>query len=433
MRERLYAMRRQWPLAAMVLVAFLLRTVFLVDAVFPGGDVNYQDSDAWYHMRLIDNLARNYPHRAVVDPYLGPDAPTVAVPPLFDLLVAGVAWVIGLGRPSSRTVEVVGALIPPILAALTVIIVFLIGARLFDRRTGLLAAAVLAIAPGQFLVRSVLGFTDHHVAEAFLAALTILACLAALQTAEPRSRLGRAALTGAALSAYLLTWSGGALLVFVLCAWGVVQYVVDDLHRRPDDRVAQVLVPALSVTLAALFTLQDRGLWRFTIQTTSVVVTLVLVAALGAGRRGLGALGAPRGLLLILAVGLAVGGMLLAAVLAPKLTGLIVADLQRLRPRSTGLTVGEVRPLLWVDGVLSFRAPLDSFGPPFFIGLVALVALAWQGLRTAEPRLLLLATWSTAMYVATLGQNRFGYYLTLNLALLTGWGLRRRSRLGGGT
>ena len=122
-------------------------------------------------MRLIDNLVRNYPHRAVVDPYLGPDAPRVAVPPLFDLLVGSIAWAIGLGAPTARTVEVVGALIPPILGALTVIVVFLIGTRLFDRRTGFLAAAVLAVAPGQFLTRSVLGFTDHHVAEAFLTAL----------------------------------------------------------------------------------------------------------------------------------------------------------------------------------------------------------------------------------------------------------------------
>jgi dolichyl-diphosphooligosaccharide--protein glycosyltransferase len=430
MRERLGAQRDpRWPLAAIVLVGFLLRTIFLVNVVFIGGDVNYQDNDALYHMRLIDSLARNYPHRAVVDPYLGPGAPDVAVPPLFDLLVASVAWVLGLGAPSSRTVEVVGALVPPILGALTATLVFLIGARLFDRRTGLLAAALLAIAPGQFLVRSVLGFTDHHVAEAFLAALTILACLAALQTDEPRRRLGRAALTGAALSAYLLTWGGGALLVFVLCAWGVVQYVVNDFHRRPDGRVAQVLLPALSLALVALLALQDRGFWRFAVQTASVVAALMVVAALEAGRRSLGSLGAPRGSMLALGAGVAVGGALLAAVLAPELTGRIVSDLQRFRPGSSGLTVSEVRPLLWRDGALSFRAPLDSFGPPFFVALVALVALAWRGLRTAEPPLLLLVAWTTTMYLATLGQNRFGYYLAVNVALLTGWACRR-ARLG---
>jgi oligosaccharyl transferase (archaeosortase A-associated) len=422
MRERLVALCQPWwPLAVIVLAGFLLRTLFLVNRVFVGGDVIYQDNDALYHMRLIDNLVKNYPHRAVVDPYLGPGAPAVAVPPLFDLLVASVAWALGLGAPSSRTVEVVGALIPPILGALTAIPVFLIGARLFDRRTGLLAAALLAIAPGQFLARSVLGFTDHHVAEALLATLTILACVTALQADEPRRRLGRAATAGSALGAYLLTWGGGALLVFVLCAWGVAQYVIDDFHRRADSCVARVLLPALSVALVALIALQDQSLWRFAVQTASVVAALMVVAALEAGRRSLRALGAPRGSMLALGAGLALSGALLATVLAPELTGRIVGDLQRFRPGSTGLTVSEVRPLLWRGGPLSFRAPLDSFGPPFFVALAALAALAWRGLRTAEPPLLLLVTWSTTMYLATFGQNRFGYYLTVNVALLTGW------------
>jgi hypothetical protein len=61
------------------------------------------------------------------------------------------------------------------------------------------------------------------------------------------------------------------------------------------------------------------------------------------------------------------------------------------------------------------------FGPAFFVGLPALGWLAWQAARTARPGLVLLVTWSVLMYTATLGQNRFGYYLNLDLALLTGW------------
>jgi dolichyl-phosphooligosaccharide-protein glycotransferase len=425
MRERPARLGRWWLPAGLVLIAALARIVPIFPSVFTPGGVNYQDSDAWYHMRLIENLVRNYPHRARVDPYLGAEAPVVAVPLLFDLAIGGLAWLIGLGAPSTRTIELVGALVPPVLGALTIVPVFLIGARLFDRPTGLLAAGVLAIAPGQFLARSLLGFTDHHVAEAFLTAITLLAWLRALDADAWPGRLAGAAAAGAALSAYLMVWSGGALLVFVLCAWGAAQYVVDDLHRTAADRVAPVLAPALAIALAVLLGLQDRTLWRFAIQLTAVAAGLVFVVGTAAVRRVLRALGAPRGALLGCAIAAVVIGALLFSFLARDLTARILADLQRFRPGHTGFTVTEVRPLLLMTGTPSLHVPLAVFGPAFFIGLPVLGWLAWRAAGTAQPGLVLLVVWSALMYAATLGQNRFGYYLNLNLALLMGWACGR--------
>ena len=432
MRERLRRHGHLLLLAVIVVIAFLLRTVFVWRAVFTGEGVNYQDSDAWYHMRLIDNLAHNFPHRATIDPYLGTPAPPVAVPLLFDLFVGAVALVAGLGAPSPDTIEKVGALTPPVLGALTTLPVYLIGQRLFGRLTGLLAAGLLAIGPGQLLARSMLGFTDHHVAEALLTSLTILAAISALQATTPRARLIRAALTGLALSSYLMAWSGGALLVFVLVTWGAVQYVLDDFRESggsrgtlpgspsQEDRIAPLLLPALAVALLTLLTLQDKTLWRFAIQMTAVLAGLVVMVAMAAIRRLLRMLGAPRGALTAALVVIAVGGVVVFRIAAPGLTYAILNDLQRFRPNSTGFTVSEIRPLLFMTGTMSIVVPFIVFGPSFFIGLGGLGWLGWRALRTAKPPLLLFVVWSVLMYVATLGQNRFGYYLNLNLALLTG-------------
>ena len=79
MREWLATAAPRGILLGIVVAAFAVRTVFLWGAVFGGSGVNYQDSDAWYHMRLIENLAPNFPHRASHDPYLGTPAPPVSV------------------------------------------------------------------------------------------------------------------------------------------------------------------------------------------------------------------------------------------------------------------------------------------------------------------------------------------------------------------
>jgi beta-1,4-mannosyltransferase len=213
--------------------------------------------------------------------------------------------------------------------------------------------------------------------------------------------------------------AGSARLV--LCAWGATQYVLDDVHRTPADRVAPVLVPTLGIALAVVLGLQDRNLWRFAVQVTAVAAGLAFVVAMAVARLGLRALAAPRAALLGCATAAVAIGALVFSLAAPDLTARILADLQRFRPGHTGFTVTEVRPLLLMTGSLSLLVPWTVFGPAFFVGLAALGWLAWRAARTAQPGLVLLVVWSASMYAATLGQNRFGYYLSLNLALLTGW------------
>src|SRR4030095_9017151 len=99
MREGLAARAHVLLLALIVVAAFLTRTMFIWRAVFTGEGVNYQDSDAWYHMRLIDNLVPNFPHRATIDPYLGTPAPPIPVPLLFVLLSGEVAVLAALRVP----------------------------------------------------------------------------------------------------------------------------------------------------------------------------------------------------------------------------------------------------------------------------------------------------------------------------------------------
>ncbi len=409
-------------LVAMCTVAFVLRTAPLWDRVFRSGYVSFQDSDAWFHMRVIDNLVRNLPHRMSVDPYGAyPAAQDVAVAPLFDFLVAITLWVIGLGAPSPRTVDLVGALAPPVLGAVMPVIVYVFGKRVFDRLTGFFAAGLIAVLPSHFLARSVVAFTDHHVVEALLATLTVLLIAVAVESGERTAMVRGGARAGLALGAFLLTWSGGALLVFVLTAWAVVQYHVDLLHGRSDDRPARVLLPALAVALVLFVVFQDRHLWRYATQMAGLVGAAAVVVTLEGLRRTLAWLGWPRRLLPVALLGLVVAGVAVFVAAAPGLAASIVNDMRRFTPGRAAVTVNEIRPLFYVPGHLAPATPFIFFGTSFYIAAAALALLGYRVVRAGRAAWCLVFVWSAAMYAATLGQNRFGYYLAVNLALLTGW------------
>lgn len=150
-------------------IALGLRTIPSWNLVFSGERVVFQGTDAWYHMRLVDNLVRNFPHWPTFDPYRAfPNGQSTEVLPLLDYLIATSALLLGGGEPSSRLLDAVGAWLPPILGILCLIFVYFSGCRLQDPLAGLLAAAFLGFFPGFFLLRSRLGFTDHHVLEVLL-------------------------------------------------------------------------------------------------------------------------------------------------------------------------------------------------------------------------------------------------------------------------
>src|SRR5204863_5326399 len=102
-----------------------------------------------------------------------PGGQITQVAPMLDWLVAGVALLLGAGRPSPLLVDLVGAYVPPVVGALTTVPVYFLGRELFSRRVGLFAAAIIGVLPGEVLTRSLLGYTDHHCLETLLSAVTL--------------------------------------------------------------------------------------------------------------------------------------------------------------------------------------------------------------------------------------------------------------------
>ena len=408
-------MRRDWlAVAAIVLLAFGVRTYPAWNAVFDGATINFLETDAWYHVRLVENQVRNYPWRVTLDPFAAPGGQFVAIAPLFDALTA-TATVLFFGRDATtEEVERVAAFAPPLYGALTVLLLWLLGRRLFAPRAALLGAALLAVLPGHFMDRTMLGFVDHHALEALLVVATLLAIVHSLQSGRG-TLIGSALTLGLPLGFYLLTWSSGAFFLAIIGAW--LALVVALGHDSV--RVSWVVGAGALAALVLVILFQDPRMHRYGSQIVGLLglVGIALIGVLagtviGRGSRNIAAF--------TMVAAVAVGG-LSAWALAPELVRQIAIDVGPLSPDPARMGVLEARPLFLYPGEWTWRQPWLFFRSGFYVGLAAIVLLVPRLWRTRDAGLLLLWLYGVATFIATIGQNRFGYYLVTACALLGGW------------
>ena len=167
-------------------VALIIRTVLPYDTVFKD-TVRFASDDAVFHMRLVENalFGDHFPRRLFFDAYTYfPYGIYLHFAPLFDQIIIFATWIIGLGSPTKALMEAVGAYYPAILGALVVFPVYIIGKEVCNKYAGLTAAVLVATLPGQFLQRSIIGFTDHHVAETLLSTIAVMFLVLAIKRAK---------------------------------------------------------------------------------------------------------------------------------------------------------------------------------------------------------------------------------------------------------
>lgn len=381
------------------------------DLVAPGG-VNFQDNDSWFHMRSIQDAAAHFPRQSTFDPYdVFPGGADVPVD-RWDLAVAAVAWILGLGRPGAHLVDVVGAWMPAVLGSLLVIPVFLLGSRLFGELAGILSAIAVAVIPGTLLWETHLGVPDHHVAECFLAMLALLALCAAPESAG-RQKIILSVCAGVSLGAYLCVRAAG---IFVPGAFAIAALISPTLAFP-----ATIAIATGSLTF---FLFSGASGWSeftwLTLSASLAVCLLVWAIAVIARRqqKGQAYIRIVEGVCLI-------GVVLLAIALKPALVRLLVATIRYFLPNGhssgTGL-VGEMSPL-WTVPPRGFASVFQNLGSVWIIALPALLIGTVKVWKSNRPAMALFAVWSAVMIVGGIIQLRMTLYTSPVLAILAGAGL----------
>jgi dolichyl-diphosphooligosaccharide--protein glycosyltransferase len=425
----------------LAIIAFIIR-VIPYKTVFTDAGIGFTTNDAWYHMRTVGFLLANYPTHMVYNPLTNyPYGGALHFGVLFDQMIAIPALILGLGNPSAELISAIGALLPAVLGALVVIPVYYIGKQVYGERTAILSATFITLASGQFLSRSMIGFTDHHIAEVLFSTLFIMFFMRALTAGKVRiseeikvsnyESLKKVTfysiLAGASFAAYQLAWVGAALFILIIGAYVVIQYSMDAIKGRNSKylELTGMITFGISAILILPFVELSNGFSQYFYSQFHVIVPL------GAGfgifmlnkikeemkKRDIEGCYYP-----VVIFGLGIIGLIFTKVALPSIYALILETPAFIFAVQTGgaSTIAEASSMFYLGETFTLSRACSNFTVFAFIssGLMLIVLGIGAIFRSDKHEVALLFVWSAFILMAMYGQNRFAYYYSVNVAVL---------------
>jgi oligosaccharyl transferase (archaeosortase A-associated) len=424
--------RRYLVWIALVLIGILCLWIRLnplthLQSMAGGDPFNLSASDdPLYNFRQVELIIRNFPGYAWFEPMtLYPVGQTIYWGPLFPTLAAMVCMILGMTtRPD---IVYLTQFIPPAMAVLMVPIVYLIGRRMADWKTGLLAAFFIAIIPGQYLQRSLYGYFDHHIAEVLFSTLFCLGYitylvytkknpvdLKNLETLKIPALLSL--LTAAAYLLGLFTMTTMILFALIVAAFTLVQYVWDFFRNRSSDYLllANAIIFGIAIVGMLLFGIKHPGLTlsRYTVGHIYAYLMVILATLFLAGHARF-MKGRPWHQYLLSLAGIAIGVGVFLALALPDIYGILIASLfSFFGTYATTLTVQEARTWEFDLAWRTFQYGLILMG----LGVAAVIYRNW---REEHPDQIFVLVWSGIILFSTIQHIRYEYYLAVNIALLS--------------
>ena len=241
-------------LVGIMLFAFFVRTYFAWGISVEEGFSVSGGSDSYYHERIIEHII-NTGHHLVNEPLLNyPLGVTNPRPPFFHwLTVAGGIVLYPFYGDLDTSSKAFLVIVTALFGALTAIPIYLMGRESFNRRVGLVAAALLSVSAAH-MMRSVATNADWDALTLFLALFAFYFFMRALKTTvytdsdwgSPRKAwesVNRflkhnrvpviyAALGGASLGTMALTWKGYSYALVILLVYTVIQMFINRFRNR---------------------------------------------------------------------------------------------------------------------------------------------------------------------------------------------------------
>ena len=362
-------------------ISLLFRIVIPYEQVFNGEWIKFTSIDAYFYQRIVDNMAFNFPHLMNFDPYfIYPGGYTLSNLFFPDWLMAFIIWVVSLGSPTQHIVDVVSAYFPAIIAALTVIPVYFIGKALFNRWVGVIAAALTAVLPGEYLGRTILGLNDTPAIETLLTTTFIAFIILAIKAARERELtfdhilrrdwakcarpLVYSALAGLFLGMYFLSWAGALLFVFIFVLYLVIQFVNDHLRGQSVDYLGIIGFIPLLIVLIIFLPVSPSPFYSIPLALAFFIPVVLIIISRVMTYRKIKPFYFPIALVVI-------GGIAVATfyLINPDMLHSMFSRFNIFAPSgATATTTIEMQPFLAPGGSFNTQVAWGNFTTSFFIG-----------------------------------------------------------------
>ncbi len=275
------------------LVAFRIRIIPM--ATLAGTGDMIAGPDAWYNLRLIEvALANNFGYIFFEPMTLYPTGQEIVWGPLFTYIAAFFALIAG----AATRVDVITAAswAPAILGTLMVPVMFFLGKRIGDWKTGMISALFIAVIGGQYLSRSLYGHLDHHIAETLFSCLFCLCYVLTLyalsdhkidlkQFSTLKLPLLYGVVCGIAYFLGLLTMTTMVVFGLFVAVFTLIQFILNQYSGKPTEyllslNVITFIIVALRLLLYGIcdlsFGFTDYSLGLFLSHLFLVLSTVIL-------------------------------------------------------------------------------------------------------------------------------------------------------------
>jgi dolichyl-diphosphooligosaccharide--protein glycosyltransferase len=382
--------------------------------------------DPLYNLRQVELILANFPQYAWFEPMtLFPTGQDVPWGPLFPTIIATICLISGAAtRPEIIST---GLLVPPIMGAMIVVIMYFVGKICGDWKTGLIASGFTAVVSGQFFYRSFYGYMDHHIAEVLFSTIFCLLYMYTIYTEKDtkielknissyKSTLLLASLTGFVYLLGLFVMPTMILFAMIVGIFTVIQFIIDVYRGRTSEY--------LLVINTIIFTIVILGFLFYGIKSPGISLVIYSIGQIYAYLFLIGGTAFLYGVAHFvkekdwyyyptILIGSGVAFALILLIVSPALYEQFISSLF--------LFFGQPE---WSTTIQEARAWTPALAwMTFNYGLILMIGgalvMLYNNVKDEHPHQMFALVWSLIMLFSTWQHVRYEYYLAVNVALLS--------------